>query len=280
MPTYFEPNASTSPVIEIDNVTQTYSTDKGEQILALSETNLVVEPGEFVCIVGPSGCGKSTMLKMIAGFLEPSTGEIRLNGNAISKPGKDRGVVFQHANLYPWMSVRENVALYGVFQNIPKKERTATAEKYLAMVGLEDFMDRKPYELSGGMQQRCQIARVLAANPEIVLMDEPFGALDPHTRERLQLELLDIWRELRRTYFFITHSVEEAVLLSTRTLVMSPRPGRVIKDLRIEIGDGTLSDEEKLEHPDFARYCKEITSLIRETEDALTEELEKEATRS
>ena len=121
---------------------------------------------------------------------------------------------------------------------------------------------------------------MLAANPEIVLMDEPFGALDPHTRERLQLELLDIWRELRRTYFFITHSVEEAVLLSTRTLVMSPRPGRVIKDLRIEIGDGTLSDEEKLEHPDFARYCKEITSLIRENEDALTEELEKEATRS
>lgn len=266
MPTYFEPNRGYSPVIEINEVSQTYVTDSGEKVVALAPTNLTIEPGEFVCIVGPSGCGKSTMLKMLAGFLVPTTGEIRLNGNAATKPGKDRGVVFQHANLYPWMSVKENVALYGVFQKLPKNEREATAEKFLKLVGLESFMDRKTYELSGGMQQRCQIARVLAANPEVVLMDEPFGALDPNTRERLQFELLEIWRQNKRTYFFITHSVEEAVLLSTRTLVMSPRPGRVIKDIGIKIGEGNLTDREKLHHPDFARYCREIADSIRETE--------------
>ncbi len=265
----FTRNKDTSPRVTLDNVSQTYKTDGGE-ILALQTTNLNVEPGEFVCIVGPSGCGKSTLLKMIAGFMPPTTGEILLNGKEVKKPGRDRGVVFQSANLYPWRSVKENVTLFGEFQHMPKTEREEIADHFLAMVGLEDFKDRAPYELSGGMQQRCQIARVLAADPEIILMDEPFGALDPMTREVLQKELLQIWRAKKRTVFFITHSVEEAVFLSTRTLVMSARPGKIIRDMHISIGDGSLNDDEMRRHPDFHRLCNEIEDAIYEAQGVTT----------
>lgn len=258
-----------SPRVEIRGVSQTYTTDDGSPVLAVEPTTLTVEPGEFVCIVGPSGCGKSTMLKMLAGFMPPTTGDILLDGNEVKKPGPDRGVVFQHATLYPWMTVRENVELPGKFQGANKDQVQENAEYYLEMVGLQDFMDRKPYELSGGMQQRCQIARSLAANPEILLMDEPFGALDPLTREKIQLELLRIWRSSKRTVFFITHSVEEAVFIGTRVIVMKARPGAVMKDIKIDLprgeahpDGGTWDDNNIRSHEQFIELRTEISQAI------------------
>ena len=214
----------------VDGVEQ-YFGAKGTQVQALSRIDLAIEPGQFVCLAGPSGCGKTTLLRLIAGFMAPSRGQITVDGKPVRKPGPDRGMVFQAPNLYPWMNVRDNVELGMKYQGVRKANRREQADKYLTMVGLSDFGERRPYELSGGMQQRCQIARVLASDPEFVLMDEPFGALDALTRERLQEELLTIWRATGKTIIFITHSVEEAVFLGSRVLVMSPRPGEIVLDV-------------------------------------------------
>ncbi|MGP9723311.1 ABC transporter ATP-binding protein [Corynebacterium sp. AOP40-9SA-29] len=265
--------ATKIPRVVLDQVSQTYTTDAGDHVLALTETSTTVEPGEFVCIVGPSGCGKSTLLKMIAGFLEPTTGQVLLDDTEVTDPGPDRGVVFQHANLYPWMTVRENVELAGRFQNEPKAQRRATAEHFLEMVNLTEFADQRPYELSGGMQQRAQIARVLAGSPEILLMDEPFGALDALTRETMQEELLRIWRRDRRTVFFITHSVDEAVLLGTRVWVMSARPGRILENLSVQIGDPadpTLDLGELRGNPRFHELREYIADAIYAAQGATT----------
>ena len=213
----------------IDGVRQFFGT-KNAKVQALSRIDLVIEPGQFVCLAGPSGCGKTTLLRLIAGFFQPTEGRITIDGHPVRKPGPDRGVVFQSPTLYPWMNVRSNVELGLKFQRKSKDARATSSDHYLDMVGLTDFAERRPYELSGGMQQRCQIARVLASDPEIVLMDEPFAALDALTRERLQEELLTIWRETGKTILFITHSVEEAVFLGSRVLVMSRRPGRIVLD--------------------------------------------------
>ncbi len=221
----------------IDGVRQFFGT-KSSTVQALSRIDLVIEPGQFVCIAGPSGCGKTTLLRLVAGFMKPTEGEITFDGKRVVKPGPERGMVFQSPTLYPWMSVQKNVELGLKFQGMPKKERAAQAERYLNMVGLPDFSERRPYELSGGMQQRCQIARVLASDPEVILMDEPFGALDALTRERLQEELLTIWRETGKTILFITHSVEEAVFLGSRVLVMSRRPGNIILDETVSFVEG------------------------------------------
>src|SRR5699024_3260510 len=177
------------------------------------ETDLTIPQGQFVCVVGLSGCGKTTLLKIIAGFLDPTGGTAEYRGTQITKPGAERGVVFQQPNLYPWFSVRDNVALGKRMRRIGKQERSDKAQQYLELVGLADFGDAKPYELSGGMQQRAQIARVLANETDVILMDEPFGALDAMTRARLQADLLDIQRAEHRTVFFITHDVDEAVFL-------------------------------------------------------------------
>ncbi|GAB2661018.1 ABC transporter ATP-binding protein [Gordonia jinhuaensis] len=219
-------------------VGQTYSSGSDE-VVALAPTDLTIDPGEFVCLVGPSGCGKTTLLQIIAGFLEPTSGTVMMGSTHVRGPSPDRGVVFQAPTLYPWMSVRGNVEFGPRSRGVGKAQRREMADTMLETVGLTGFGDRRPYELSGGMQQRAQIARVLVNNPRIILMDEPYGALDPLTRERLQVELLSLWRRERKTVIFVTHSVEEAVFLSTRVLVMSARPGRVIIDRRIELpGDG------------------------------------------
>ena len=207
-----------------------YYVSKGDRVHALADIDFRIGSGEFLCLAGPSGCGKTTLLRLMAGFMSPAEGSITVDGKPVHKPGADRGVVFQQPTLFPWLTVRENVELGPKLRGVDGEQRRADAEKYLALVGLTDFASRRPYELSGGMQQRCQIARVLTNDPHIILMDEPFGALDALTRERLQNELLEIWRATGKTIVFITHSVDEAVFLGSRVMVMSPRPGRIVLD--------------------------------------------------
>lgn len=247
----------------IDGVEQ-YFGAKGTSVQALSRIDLVIEPGQFVCLAGPSGCGKTTLLRLIAGFMTPTKGKITVDGKAVRKPGPDRGMVFQAPTLYPWMTVRGNVELGLKYQHVPKAKRREDSDKYLKMVGLSDFDQRRPYELSGGMQQRCQIARVLASDPEFVLMDEPFGALDALTRERLQEELLTIWRATGKTIIFITHSVEEAVFLGSRVLVMSPRPGEIVLDVDSLIThDGkNLPVSELRSDPEFIKLRDQVRDAI------------------
>jgi taurine transport system ATP-binding protein len=197
-------------------------------IRAIDRVSLSLGEGDFVCLVGPSGCGKTTLLRIIAGFVSPTAGEARLDGAPIVAPDHQRGVVFQHPALYPWLTVQQNVEFGPKMRGLPAARRREIAEGYLRMVRLWDFRGKAPYELSGGMQQRVAIARVLANDPRILLMDEPFGALDALTREHMQEELLKIWRETGKTVFLITHSVEEAIYLATTVVVMSPRPGRIL----------------------------------------------------
>ncbi len=206
-----------------------------DEVEALAPVDLVIPKGEFVCLIGASGCGKSTLLRVIAGFEEPTTGGASISGKAIAGPGSDRGMVFQDYALFPWMTVRQNIGFGPRQRRWPRQEIDKTADEFLRMVGLERFADRYPNQLSGGMKQRVAIARVLANNADILLMDEPFGALDALTREQLQNELLQIWQRTGVTIIFVTHSVEEAVLLADRVLVMSAGPGRIESDVRIDL---------------------------------------------
>ena len=215
-----------SPMIEIQGVSKHFDTSRGT-VVGLSRVDLDIEEGEFVTLVGPSGCGKSTMLNLLGGLLKPTEGVVRVNGRDVTGPGPDRGVIFQQYALFPWLTAQKNVEFGLSLQRVPKKERAETALRYLQMVGLEDFAKAYPKELSGGMKQRCAIARAYAVNPAILLMDEPFGALDALTRVQMQDDLLRTWEQERRTAVFITHDVDEAVYLANRVVVMSPRPGRI-----------------------------------------------------
>ena len=202
---------------------------------ALSDINLEIAQGEFICIIGASGCGKSTLLRIVAGFESVSSGDLLVMGKPVAGPGPDRGMVFQDYALFPWLSVAQNIA-YGPRQaKINDEEVNALTERYLDIVGLQKFRNRYPHELSGGMKQRVAIARVLANDPAVILMDEPFGALDAFTRNGLQESLLRIWGEAKKTILFITHSVDEAIYLSDRTIVLSPHPGRVKLELTIDL---------------------------------------------
>jgi len=227
-------DAAAQDILTIRGVTKRFSVGDGE-LEALAPVDLSIPTGEFVCMIGASGCGKSTLLRIIAGFEEPTTGNVAMYGKAITGPGSDRGMVFQDYVLFPWMTVSQNVSFGPRQRQLPREEIAKTADEFVRMVGLERFADRYPNQLSGGMKQRVAIARVLANNASILLMDEPFGALDALTREQLQNELLQIWKRTGVTTIFVTHSVEEAVLLADRVLVMSAGPGRIDSDFRIDL---------------------------------------------
>lgn len=222
------------PLIETKGVRKEFSTADGASVVAIENADMQIYENEFVCLVGPSGCGKSTWLRIAAG-LEPATaGEALFDGAPITGPGKERGMVFQEYSLLPWRTVAENVSLGPEFAGKGKKERREIAMDFLSRVGLEKFADVKPHELSGGMRQRAAIARALANDPKVLLMDEPFGALDAHTRVLLQKELLDIWERNRKTVVFVTHSVDEALFLADRVIVMTAHPGRVLETINVD----------------------------------------------
>jgi NitT/TauT family transport system ATP-binding protein len=213
--------------IVVDQVSHRYRPPTGREVLALENVSLSVQNREFLALLGPSGCGKSTLLYMIGGFLPTVTGSILIDGKPVAGPGPDRGVVFQHFALFPWKTVKANV-LYGLERmRLPKKEREERAQSFIDMVGLSGFEDSYPSQLSGGMKQRAAIARTLAFDPQLLLMDEPFGALDAQTRGLMQAELLNIWRKTPKTVVFVTHDVQEAVFLAERVAVMSARPGHI-----------------------------------------------------
>ena len=220
--------------LKIDNVKKIYNSRNGEMI-ALNGVNLDIAENEFICVVGPSGCGKSTLLNIIAGLLEPTSGAVYCDGNKVVGTGTERGVVFQQYALFPWMTVKKNVMFGLKLQGIKGKEAEERALKYIKMVQLEDFLDHYPKELSGGMKQRVAIARAYAVNPSVLLMDEPFGALDAQTRTQLQSELLETWEKEQKTCFFITHDVDEAIILAQKVIIMSARPGRIKEIVDINI---------------------------------------------
>lgn len=226
---------------------------------AVQALDFAIEPGEFVCILGPSGCGKSTLLGALAGHLRPAGGSLLVDNAPIAGPSPERGMVFQHHTLLPWRSVLDNVAFGLKMQGVGKVERRRQAAEMLRLVGLQDFASRWPNQLSGGMQQRAEIARVLINRPRLLLMDEPFGALDAQTRARMQELLLDIWTRMRTTVVFVTHDIDEALFLADRILVMSPRPGRFIEDLPLTFArprDASLLTSPAFVH--LKRYCLEL----------------------
>ena len=220
--------------IEVKAVNKVFKTDSRE-VIALKDINLEIPQGQFVCLLGPSGCGKSTLLNAIAGFALPSAGNITANGREVTEPGPERGMVFQEYALFPWMTVEKNIAFGLEINGMPQAEITAKVDQLLGMLSLGDFKHRFPKDLSGGMRQRVAIARVLALDSPIMLMDEPFGALDALTRRNLQDELLRIWAELKKTIIFVTHSIEEAIYLADRIVVMTYRPGTVKRDMMVDL---------------------------------------------
>ena len=220
--------------LKIDNVVKEYVGNKGKTV-ALNGVSLDIKENEFICVVGPSGCGKSTLLNIIAGLLEPTSGAVYLDGKKIEGTGVERGVVFQGYALFPWRTVLKNVMFGLEMKRMPKDQAEQIARKYIKSVGLEGFEHAYPKELSGGMRQRVAIARAYAADPEVLLLDEPFGALDAQTRVQLQSELLNTWEHEKKTCFFITHDVDEAIILAQRVIIMSARPGRIKKIVDIDI---------------------------------------------
>lgn len=248
-------------MLVLDHVNKTYIGRKGT-VHALSDINLIANSGEFITVLGPSGCGKSTLLHILGGFESLTSGVMTLDGVPIDAPSRDRGMVFQHASLFPWRTVERNVAWPLESAGTPKRAARGRARELLELVGLGAFGDSYPNELSGGMRQRAAIARTLAFEPSMLLMDEPFGALDAQTRELMQEELNRIWQQTQTTVVFITHDIHEAVFLGDRVLVMSARPGRIVLDTPIELerprGDHTKSD------PKYQEYHQMFWEMIRE----------------
>ena len=247
--------------IVVDQISHLYRPPRGREVLALDAVSLEVRQSEFIALLGPSGCGKSTLLYLIGGFLPVEKGEIRVDGKPVAGPGPDRGIVFQHFALFPWKTVRGNV-LYGLErQGMAKAEREKRAMEYIELVGLHGFEDSYPSQLSGGMKQRAAIARTLAFDPKILLMDEPFGALDAQTRGLMQMELLRIWQRTPKTVIFVTHDVQEAVLLSDRVAVMTARPGRIktIVDTKFDKNDPDI-----FKNKTFVEKVDEVWNLVKD----------------
>jgi NitT/TauT family transport system ATP-binding protein len=253
-------------MIEIDRVSQIFQTAGRQNHLALSEISLAIEDGAFVSILGPSGCGKSTLLYIVGGFVNPTQGTARMNGNAITGPGPDRGPVFQEFALFPWKSVLGNVMYGPRQQGVSRADAEAQSRSLIEMVGLKGFEDFYPKELSGGMKQRVALARTLAYHPAVLLMDEPFGALDAHTRTRLQNDLLNIWERDRKTVLFVTHSVEEAVFLSDKVVVMTRAPGRIKQIVDIDLPRPRRRAQLLLDGH-YQKYIVDIEGLIDDTSD-------------
>jgi NitT/TauT family transport system ATP-binding protein len=224
-----------SSYISAENINLTFRPKNREAVTALSEFNIDVEKGQFVSIVGPSGCGKSTFLNVLLGLIPPNTGVMSVNGNTVTGPGTDRAMVFQEFGLLPWRTVVNNVELGLELQGVAKGPRRETSQGFIEMVGLTGFENHYPHELSGGMKQRVGLARALASDPDVLLMDEPFAALDAQTRDIMQAELLRIWSEAKKTVLFVTHQIEEAVYLSDQVIVMTKRPGRLKKLFEIDL---------------------------------------------
>jgi taurine transport system ATP-binding protein len=256
-------------VLRVDKATVYFAARDGRPVHALDSVSLDIPDGGFVVALGTSGCGKSTLLNAMAGFLPLSSGSITLNGHAVLGPAKARGVVFQKDTLLPWKTVAENVALGLKFAGIGRKERHERALDLLGLVGLQDFAAAAPYELSGGMRQRVGIARALAPEPDILLMDEPFGALDSMTREAMQELLVDVWARTRKQIFFITHSIEEALFLGTQLIVMSPRPGRIVARFDLSFVKAFARDRDARAiktAPEFAALREEIRAIVHQNE--------------
>jgi NitT/TauT family transport system ATP-binding protein len=252
--------------IQIEHLNKQYNDKAGKPVDVLKDINLEIDKGEFVSILGPSGCGKSTLLSIVAGLTKTTSGGIKVAGNPIKKPGKDRGMVFQQAALFPWLNVSDNVT-FPLKKEMPKSDARQQAAKYLHMVQLGNYQDHYPHELSGGMQQRVAIARALAMDPEVLLMDEPFGALDEQTRSRLHGQLETIWMETKKTVLFVTHSISESIKLSDRIIVMGTRPGTILADIKVEIPRPREAHKEemvKIEEHIMSYLKKEIDKVISE----------------
>lgn len=245
--------------LQITNLHKNFDTQEGT-LVVLKDINMTIQQGEFICAVGASGSGKSTLLRQIAGLDTPTLGEVRIDGKCVTGPGPDRGMVFQHYTLYPWMNVQENTEFGLKLQGVPKKKRREQASYYLSVVGLSQFGKSLPKELSGGMKQRVAIARALASEPKVLLMDEPFGALDVHTKESMHEFMLDLWRRTNITVFMITHDVEEAVFLSNRIYALGARPGTVRKEIAIHLPHRTHTVKR---HSTFHDYRDELMDLMR-----------------
>ena len=247
-----------------DQLNMTFETPSGLQVHALKDVSFTLKKGELLSVLGPSGCGKTTLLNLIAGFLNPTGGSITLGGTEIRGPGVERGMVFQQGALFEWLTVSKNVDFGLRMKNVPKKERAEQVERWLEIVGLQGFGDTPTYQLSGGMQQRVALARCLINDPDLILMDEPLGALDALTREKMQSLVLDIWKETGKTIMIITHSVEEALLLGERLFVMAPRPGRLFKEYNLPFAEQGIGADlrEIKQKAEFGAVREEILTMI------------------
>ena len=257
--------------LSINNISMRFDLPNGGSVQALKNVTLNLRPGELMSVLGPSGCGKATLLNIVAGFLAPTEGKIELNGNHVTGPSAERGMVFQQGALFEWMSVRDNVGFGPRMKGANKAETREKVDHLLDVVGLGDFKEKAVYELSGGMQQRVALARCLANDPDVILMDEPLGALDALTREKMQSLVLKLWKETGKTIILITHSVEEALLLCERLLVMAPRPGRIHREYRLPFADLGVGQDlrEVKKHPDYAKTREEILSMIWDMEEEI-----------
>jgi NitT/TauT family transport system ATP-binding protein len=248
---------ASTPAIVAENVHKRYEGTDGDVTTALADVSFSIEPGEFVTVIGPSGCGKTTLVRLVGGFETPTTGRILVGGDPVEKPVPSRAMVFQEYHLFPWLTVRENVAFGLVEQDVSGAKRSDRVRGMLELVGLQDRADAYPVELSGGMKQRVGLARALAVDPSMLLMDEPFGSVDAQTRRHLQRELLEIWREMQKTVLFVTHDIDEAVLLSDRILVLTGTPGRIDDEIRVD-----LPRPRDRSRDEFINYVEQLLQLV------------------